>query len=286
VFRLLSRSIPKRGGRRSLQFVFRFSHRSFKVSIRYFKTDKSRRSKLSKQFVVPLRGLPIREVALTLRRHRKVLRKEKTSLGIKKVRWTELASLVLGIAGIVYFAPNVYGAVRLDIKTPDPAQVQSVTTVSPPKPITMSRSVPLDLRIPKISVSTPLISVGLQSNGSLVPPANYHEAGWYNGAPTPGEKGPAVIVGHVDNVQGIGVFWRIRELQPGNEVDVDRSDGTTATFKIDAVAQYSQNNFPTETVYGDVSYAGIRIITCGGIFSTQTHHYSDNIVVYGSLVKP
>jgi hypothetical protein len=74
-------------------------------------------------------------------------------------------------------------------------------------------------------------------------------------------------------------------MQPGDIFEVKRTDGTTIKFKVDSVKQYSQNDFPTNDVYGNINYAGIRLITCGGTFNSQTHHYSDNTVVYGSLVN-
>jgi hypothetical protein len=67
--------------------------------------------------------------------------------------------------------------------------------------------------------------------------------------------------------------------------EVQRVDGSTMKFKVDSVKQFSQSNFPTNEVYGNINYAGIRLITCGGTFNSQTHHYSDNTVVFGSLVS-
>jgi hypothetical protein len=77
----------------------------------------------------------------------------------------------------------------------------------------------------------------------------------------------------------------LHELQQGDTFEVQRVDGSEMKFKVDAVKQFSQNNFPTNEVYGDINYAGIRLITCGGTFNNQTHHYSDNTVVFGSLVN-
>jgi hypothetical protein len=37
-------------------------------------------------------------------------------------------------------------------------------------------------------------------------------------------------------------------------------------------------------VYGNIDHVGIRLITCGGVFDRQIHDYTDNTVVFGSLV--
>jgi hypothetical protein len=58
-----------------------------------------------------------------------------------------------------------------------------------------------------------------------------------------------------------------------------------ATFRIDAVDEYRKDNFPARQVYGPVGYAGLRVITCGGRFDYQTHHYLSNIVIYATLTS-
>ena len=164
----------------------------------------------------------------------------------------------------------------------------------PPLPVTagsgtagLPRSQPVSLAIPAIGVHTNLIDLGLGPGRTLqVPPltaAGVKEAGWYNGGPTPGQLGPAVIAGHVDSYQGPGVFFRLGALRPGDTIDVTRTDGTVAVFRVDAVDEYNKDSFPSRQVYGPVSYAGLRVITCGGQFDYQTHHYLSNIVIYAAL---
>ena len=87
-----------------------------------------------------------------------------------------------------------------------------------------------------------------------------------------------------DRPGDVAVFWRLRELVPGDTFEIDRADGSTAKFKVDAVKQVPQSNFPTEEVYGNIDFAGIRLITCGGTFNRTTRHYSDNTIVFGSLI--
>jgi sortase (surface protein transpeptidase) len=149
----------------------------------------------------------------------------------------------------------------------------------------LPKSEPARLIISKLDINAPVISLGLQKDGTLATPNSATNTAWYNGSPTPGELGPSVIVGHVDYVNyGAAVFWRLHELAPGDTFEVGRADGSVAKFRVDSVKQFPQNNFPTAEVYGNINYAGIRLITCGGTWNAQTHHYSDNTVVFGSLV--
>ena len=146
---------------------------------------------------------------------------------------------------------------------------------------------PVSVAIPAIGVNTNLIELGLGPGHTLqVPPltqAGAQEAGWYDLGPAPGQLGPAVIAGHVDSDDGPGAFFRLGALRPGDRINVTRADGTVALFRVDAVDDYSKDSFPTQQVYGPVSYAGLRVITCGGSFNFQTHHYLSNIVIYATL---
>src|SRR4051794_16321717 len=140
----------------------------------------------------------------------------------------------------------------------------------------MARSAPVRVQIPAIGVDSPLMQLGLQADGSLQVPPSGFPAGWYTGAPTPGERGPAILAGHVDWSGQPGVFFRLRELTPDAEVTVTRQDGSTAVFRVTQVKQYPKDEFPTREVYGDLDHSGLRLITCGGSFDRQTRNYEDN----------
>jgi sortase (surface protein transpeptidase) len=163
------------------------------------------------------------------------------------------------------------------IKTPTPAEAE--------KPKGMARSIPTRLEIPDAGVATDLIQLGQNEDGTLETPTDYVHAGWYKYSPTPGEIGPAVITGHVDNYLGPAVFFYLKELQPGQPIHITREDGTVANFKVDRVELFAQDAFPTQDVYGNIDYPGLRLITCGGTFNAFTGHYNDNIVVYATFVS-
>ena len=115
-------------------------------------------------------------------------------------------------------------------------------------------------------------------------PERYDIAAWYDGSPTPGERGPSVIVGHVDTYRGPAVFFYLKELQPGQKLYIDREDGSRVTFKVDRMILVDQDAFPTQEVYGNIDYAGLRLITCGGAFNPATGHYLQNTVIFATYV--
>lgn len=155
-----------------------------------------------------------------------------------------------------------------------------VTRPAVKKPVGLSRSIPTSLSIPSIGVSADVVGVGLTSEGSLDVPGP-EQVGWYTAGPTPGEVGPAVIDGHVDYVTiGPAVFWNLRNLKPGDKIQIARQDGKTVTFTVQKTESYDQGNFPTKEVYSNINYPGLRLITCDGNFSYVTHHYSNDLVVF------
>jgi len=80
------------------------------------------------------------------------------------------------------------------------------------------------------------------------------------------------------------VFFGLGQLEIGDRIEVDREDGKTAIFQVDKIERYPQSDFPTSLVYGDIDYAGIRLITCSGSFDAQLQRYDSNLIVYGSLI--
>jgi len=147
-------------------------------------------------------------------------------------------------------------------------------------------SQPVQLEVPAIGVTSDLLDLGLNPDGTVeVPPlAKDSKAGWYRDSPTPGEVGPSVILGHVDSAEyGPGVFFKLGALRPGDQISVTRADASTAVFRVDRVASYPKDAFPTLEVYGNTDDAELRLITCGGDFDPAARSYLSNIVVYASL---
>ncbi|RJT81005.1 class F sortase [Arthrobacter cheniae] len=153
-------------------------------------------------------------------------------------------------------------------------------------PPVLPASPPVTLDIPSIGIRTDLLSLGLRDNQSLeVPPDGPGApASWYNQSPTPGDRGPAVMLGHVNATDGgKGVFADLRTLKAGDRMNVIREDGSTAVFEYQRGEAYQKNDFPTLTVYGNTPGSELRLITCDG-YNPDTGEFDDNYVVYATLV--
>ncbi|MEU6866917.1 class F sortase [Streptomyces sp. NPDC046876] len=165
-------------------------------------------------------------------------------------------------------------------QAPVPAPVASM----PPEPL--GHSSVQRIRIPEIKVDAPVMTVGVDAQGWIdaPPPEDANLAGWYLNGISPGQRGSAVIVGHVDNAQGPAVFYGLGSLHKGNHIEVQRYDGRTAVFEVYGVEVFSKDTFPGARVYGDTGLPELRVITCGGSYS-KARGYDGNVVVFARMVS-
>jgi hypothetical protein len=176
--------------------------------------------------------------------------------------------------------------------TPPPTSPTTPPTTAPRTPTTVprvatpiNRSRPVHLSIPQIGLSVALSTLGLNPDGTVSVPSDYATPGWFKDGPTPGQKGSAVILGHVDNQNGPAVFYHLDRLGVGSRVFVTLYNGRRLEFAVIGVRMFSKTNFPNKLVYGYRPYPALQLVTCGGVFDANTGHYLSNIVVFTALVK-
>lgn len=159
--------------------------------------------------------------------------------------------------------------------------VQAGSAPGPSGPAAGQVAAPI-LRIPSIGVRSTLIPLGLNADGTVEVPSldEPMQAGWYRYGPTPGDVGPAVVLGHVNARGSPGVFARLDELAVGDAVSVERDQGHRIDFVVTRVEQVSKTRFPTARVYGDTPAPELRLVTCGGELDRARHRYLDSVIVY------
>lgn len=141
------------------------------------------------------------------------------------------------------------------------------------------------IEIPRIDVVSDLDRVALGDDGAIAAPQQWQTAAWYRGGVRPGQRGPAVILGHVDSKAGPAVFFRLGELVEGDEIRVVREDGSVARFAVASSGTYDKARFPTNDVYLATPEPALRLITCAGEFDRDVGHYADNLVVFADLIE-
>jgi sortase (surface protein transpeptidase) len=207
---------------------------------------------------------------------------------------------VLGLAGVAIVAPVVVVGIarpsqgaQLDARS----QLQRVLPVPEAKASVLKQPAkerpvrrwkqmppPVRLLIPAIGVSAPMIPLGLNRDETAQTPNNTAEAGWFVPGPEPGEKGAAVIIGHVDSRSGPGVFYRLRALRPRDLITVVVRDHRRLQFVVTRSRQVLKVRFPTALVFARTTRPTLRLVTCGGRFNRSTGHYLDNYIVFARLV--
>ncbi|MGH2458970.1 MAG: sortase domain-containing protein [Chloroflexota bacterium] len=174
--------------------------------------------------------------------------------------------------------------------TPRPPPTATLTvTPAPPRFVTKDgvyrrEDGPVTLIIPKIKVTAPVESVGLDRTGAMATPTTAFRVAWYDGGPLPGKPGNAVIDGHLDSrIYGEAVFWNLDKLAPGDKVEVAMPDRRTLTFVVDRVAVYPYDKAPLDQIFGPASAPNLNLITCSGVFDRASDNYNRRRVIYTRL---
>ncbi|MEU0195387.1 class F sortase [Streptomyces afghaniensis] len=164
----------------------------------------------------------------------------------------------------------------------------STPTARPPRPTASLRPLPPSratrLLIPYLRIDAPVMGLGLDRERRLTAPPEDDPklVGWYRNGASPGERGTAVAVGHLDTDSGPAVFAGLPELTRGRIVKARRADGRIAVYTVDKIKSYEKAHFPSQEVYGARGRPELRLITCGGSYDRRKG-YSGNVVVFAHL---
>jgi hypothetical protein len=217
-------------------------------------------------------------------------------LGRKGLRVRVLLQLVGGLAlltaaCVITFSFSVH---RTDAVTPagGPIDVGSVPTSAAvhadgrkqggPRKRTGRRPVlPRQVRIPKLGVRAPVLSVGVGAEGGLEVPGDPRQVGWWAGGAKPGAaRGTAVIAGHINTaVSGPGAFAALDRLRPGDRIVVAGPE-RKRRFHVVALREYPKSRLPAKWVFSQRVPGRLALVSCAGPFNPETGHYRDNIIVY------
>lgn len=165
----------------------------------------------------------------------------------------------------------------------EPDAARSAPRPAPP-PAAVVTAEPAAVAIPAIGVRSDLLSLGIAPDGGAEVPEDFARAGWFRGSGRPGGSGPTVLLGHVDSTDGPAVFYRLRDLRPGDVIEVTTTDGTPARYAVERTEQVTKDAFPTFAVFGATPDDVLRLVTCAGAFDRGARSYTDNLVVHAVRV--
>lgn len=171
---------------------------------------------------------------------------------------------------------------RASSRRPSPARPTATAEPKTRIGAFLPASAPTSLDIPAVGIrSSNFVDLEVGKDGTLNVPGAADEVGLYADGPTPGQFGPAVLGAHVDSKTGPGIFYRLGQVEKGDDITVTREDKTRVTFTVDKVAVYPKDEFPTDEVYyGNFDRPEIRLVTCGGPYD-PAESYLSNVIVFG-----
>jgi hypothetical protein len=143
-----------------------------------------------------------------------------------------------------------------------------------------------ELRLPTLQVSAPVTEVRVRDDGALEVPAHPSQVGWWADGAAPGSgRGSVVVDGHVDSARyGAGAFFRLRDLEEGDAIEMVAPDGTGFRYRVTALHQFPKDELPWAEVFSQEVPERLVLVTCGGRFDRSRRSYSDNVVVYAEPV--
>ncbi|MFI2211116.1 class F sortase [Streptomyces sp. NPDC020141] len=211
--------------------------------------------------------------------------------GTRPARVLPALALALSLAALTGCADSSEGAADHGASKPaaagtaaEPDAAKTAAETDGPTAASTARTVaPVEVAIPSIGVRSRLMGLGLNKDGTVEvpPPEKGMTAGWYTGAPAPGERGASVIIGHNDTKYGKAVFHDLKKIAKGAEITVRNAAGATARFAVTGTETVSKKAFPTQRVYGETNGRDLRLITCDGGFDAEGHPV-DNLIVYAT----
>lgn len=189
-----------------------------------------------------------------------------------------LVGLITAIAAIIFFGTLVQAllyAPESDLRVP------SAETI--PRDLPPSEE-PVTLRIPRLDIDTDIQQTGVNAKGDMGVPTNYSDVAWYKHGTIPGQRGSAVIDGHVDNGLGLaGVFKNLGKLTRGDDIYVVTKTGRELHFVVEEVVAYPYKLVPLERLFSRTDDARLNLITCGGNWIKAEKTYDERVVVYTRL---
>lgn len=204
-----------------------------------------------------------------------------------RIQYMKKIILILFIAVAGFAVGNIVFGARFGNIAPPPQEVlgtvQEGTQESMP---VVPPALPVRLKIPSLGIDADIEHVGLDAENNMDVPKNDDNVAWYTLGARPGEKGSAVIAGHFDGRTGKpAVFYRVSELQPGDNIEVTSSDGIMYVYSVTAKQSFPYDDLPLQDIFGRTDITALNLITCKGTWDKAKRNYSHREVIYSRLVR-
>lgn len=138
------------------------------------------------------------------------------------------------------------------------------------------------LIIPLFGVSSKIVPEGVNKKTSSVEvPLDPRLVGWFRRGSQPGEAGTALFFGHRAKY---GAFWHVPDMKKGTKIKVRGLNGVVTTWKVSSLQTILKTSLPP-TLFQTSGPPRLALVTCGGDFDYQIHHYRDNVIAWADPVR-
>ncbi|HLI25653.1 MAG TPA: DUF4012 domain-containing protein [Chloroflexota bacterium] len=169
--------------------------------------------------------------------------------------------------------------------SPLPAPPTTDLACATPKPEPQALAAPVRLAIPRLGIDGPIAPMRVLPNGEMEVPTDGAHIGWYVDSARPGYAGNFVATGHVDWAGRTAVFWRLHELQPGDQIVVTDEQGQQHVYAVQWNRAVRPEDAPLPDLVGPSHDKIMTLITCTGNFNRLTRDYSHRQIVRAQLVE-
>lgn len=200
------------------------------------------------------------------------------------------------VAGLVLLvlaaaAAGIFLAAQPSTK-PQPADVITYSTDRPveEKPATDyqwrgAAEDPKYIAISSIDAEGYVQSVGVDQHREIATPNNIHMAGWFVESVRPGQKGLAIIDGHLNGRLNDGIFRRLGSVKPGAKIVITFGSGEKKTFRVKTVSTVPAKDAAAVLFSQDPKVTSqLNLITCTGTFDWESRKYADRVIVTAELI--
>lgn len=190
---------------------------------------------------------------------------------------SRVVALILANLGCSGVCLSGQPALRPDGEAPPQKTVQEATLPQKPQ---ANVGVPIRLRIPRINVDAVIEPVGLTAQGAMDAPGNPDHVGWYDLGSRPGEKGSAVLAGHLDWYNGkTAVFRHLDRLRKGDTLSVETNKGKFIPFVVREIRTFQPSEYAPE-LFQKNDGRHLNLVTCSGNWDSAQKNYSERLVVF------
>jgi sortase (surface protein transpeptidase) len=100
-----------------------------------------------------------------------------------------------------------------------------------------------------------------------------------------GGSGNMLLDGHVDWGGRLRVFGLLRQLTPGDLIEVTDTDGAVKTYSVVWTKLFEADTAPLEEIFPTTPDEQLTLITCGGVFDHSIQMYLSRWVVRAEPVS-